>query len=72
MEFEYTGTIYFDIDYLVVSFCEGNYKNLDSCLNDYIYGLDDYEYYAIESWMLDEVKTEMMKYEGVKSKVQGD
>lgn len=73
MEFTYTDTIYFDIDYLVISFVENwSDNNLIAFLKDYVIRMDDYDYYHVESYMLDKVQTEMMKYEAVKAKVNGD
>lgn len=73
MEFTYTDTIYFDIDYLVISFVENwSDNNLITFLKDYVLGMDDYDYYHVESYMLDKVQIEMMKYEAVKAKVNGD
>lgn len=73
MEFTYTDTIYFDIDYLVISFVENwSDNNLITFLKDYVIRMDDYDYYHVESYMLDKVQTEMMKYEAVKAKVNGD
>lgn len=73
MEFTYTDTIYFDIDYLVISFVENwSDNNLIAFLKDYVIRMDDYDYYHVESYMLDKVQIEMMKYEAVKAKVNGD
>lgn len=73
MEFTYTDTIYFDIDYLVISFVEKwSDNNLIAFLKDYVIRMDDYDYYHVESYMLDKVQIEMMKYEAVKAKVNGD
>ena len=73
MEFTYTDTIYFDIDYLVTLFIENwSNNNLIAFLKDYVAGMDDYDYYHVENWMLDKVQLEMMKYEAVKAKVNGN
>ena len=73
MEFTYTDTIYFDIDYLVISFVENwSDNNLIAFLKDHVIRMDDYDYYHVESYMLDKVQIEMMKYEAVKAKVNGD
>ena len=73
MEFTYTDTIYFDIDYLVTLFVENwSDNNLIAFLKDYVSGMDDYDYYHVENWMVDKVQIEMMKYEAVKAKVNGD
>lgn len=71
MEFEYTGTIYFDVDYMVEDFVESGWDDVDDYIRDYVAGLDDYDYYHVESWMIDELKEKMLEYEAVKAKVKG-
>lgn len=72
MEFEYTGTIYFNIDYMVEDFVENdNWDDIKDYIRDYVSGLDDCDYYNVEEWMIDELATKMLEYEGVKAKVKG-
>lgn len=72
MEFEYTGTIYFDIDYMVKCFIRDEWDDLEDFVNDYIAGLDDCDYYNVEGWMVDKLRNKMMEYEEVKLRIQGD
>ena len=73
MEFTYTGTIYFDIDWLVTDFIENWRDNdLDDFIHDYVAGLDDCEYYNVTESMIEQVKERMMEYEAVKTRVKED
>ena len=64
MEFEYTGTIYIDVDEIFETCCENNLIDVDeirNAVNDYILGLDDSTYYCVEGWMVDEIVTAVKK-----------
>lgn len=64
MEFEYTGTIYIDVDKIFEICCEDNLIDADDirdAVNDYILGLDDGTYYYVEGWMVDEIVTAVKK-----------
>ena len=64
MEFEYTGTVYIDVDAIFEKCREHNSIDADDIykeVNDYIISLDDSIYYCIEGWMIDEVVTEIKK-----------
>lgn len=64
MEFEYTGIIYIDVDRLFEKCRERNYidaNEIRDAVNDYVFGLDDFDYYHVEGWMIDEVVTEIKK-----------
>ena len=71
MEFTYTGTIYFDIDWMVVDFVENWGDNdLDDFLHDYVARLDACEYYNVDESMIEQVKEKMMEYEVVKQELR--
>ena len=64
MEFEYTGTIYIDVDDIFEKCREHNSIDTDDIykeVNDYIISLDDSIYYCVEGWMIDKVVTEIKK-----------
>lgn len=72
MEFEYRGTIYFDIDEMVTSFVEDEWDDIEDFVSDWVARFEDYIYYNIESWMIDAVITKMKEYEAVKAKIKED
>lgn len=73
MEFTYTGTIYFDIEWMVKDFIEDwKDNNLDNYLHDYVTGMDDCDYYNVSSRMIKAVKNEMLKHKEVKVKIEED
>ncbi len=70
MEFEYRGTIYFDIDSMVTSFVEDEWDDVEDFVNNWTARFEDYVYYNIESWMIDTVVTKMKEYEAVKARIK--
>lgn len=73
MEFTYTGTIRFDIDWMVADFVTNwGDNNLDDFLFDYVAGLDDCEYYNVDDSMIRQVKERMMEYAEVITKMEED
>lgn len=72
MEFEYSGTIYFDIDSMVVDFIEDEWDDVEDFVNDWVIRFEDYIYYNIESWMIDTVVTKMKEYEAVKARINNN
>ena len=64
MEFEYTGTIYIDVDKIFERCRELNYIYTDDIYEAVHYeiaGCDDSTYYNIEGWMIDAIVTEVKK-----------
>lgn len=64
MEFDYTGTIYIDVDEIFETCCEENLIDVNEirdAVNDYVLGLDDGTYYYVEGWMVDEIVTAVKK-----------
>lgn len=64
MEFEYTGTIYIDIDKIFEICCEDNLIDADDirmAVNEFTTELEDDTYYHIEGWMVDEIVTAVKK-----------
>ncbi len=64
MEFEYTGTIYIDVDAIFERCREENCIDADEirdAVNNFIAELEDDTYYNIEGWMIDEIVTEVKK-----------
>lgn len=64
MEFEYSGTIYFDVDKIWEECRERNLTNVDEIRDavlDYSAEFDDVDYYLVEGWMIDAVVTEIKK-----------
>ena len=59
MEFEYSGTIYFDTDELYERCLldSNNNKDLYEIVNEYVEEQDDSFYYGVEGWMIDMVVT---------------
>lgn len=70
MEFEYRGTIYFDIDSMVTRFVEDEWDDVEDFVNNWTVRFEDYVYYNIESWMIDTVVTKMKEYEAVKARIK--
>lgn len=64
MEFEYSGTIYIDVDAIFEKCCDEKWFDADEILdavNDFIAELEDDTYYYIEGWMIDKIVTEVKK-----------
>ena len=64
MEFEFTGTIYFDVDHIYERCRELNYidtEDIYEAVRNEIVCMEDGPYYYIEGWMIDEVVTEIKK-----------
>lgn len=64
MEFEYTGVIYIDTDYLFERCVDKKAFTpiqIYAVVKDYISEFDDVDYYHVEGWMIDEVVTEIKK-----------
>ena len=64
MEFEYTGTIYIDVDTIFERCREWNWIDADEIRDAtivYIDNLGDDTYYFVEDWMIDEIVTEVKK-----------
>lgn len=64
MEFEYTGTIYIDVDKIFETCRDLNCINADNIYEVVCYEIDQCEddtYYNIEGWMIDEIVTEIKK-----------
>lgn len=64
MEFEYSGTIYFDVDAIFERCCDLNYidaEDIYTVVQQYISELGDTSYFCVEGWMVDEVVTEVKK-----------
>ena len=62
MEFEYTGTIYFDVDKIWEECREKNLIEADEIRDavlNYSADFDDIPYYLVEGWMIDAVTTEI-------------
>ena len=64
MEFEYTGTIYIDVDAIFercreLNWIDANFIRVATIV--YIDNLGDDTYYFVESWMIDEIVTEVKK-----------
>lgn len=73
MEFEYSGTIYIDIDSIIDSFLDedNQWDSVEEAVDDYVCGLDDCEYYVIDSEMTEKIVAEVMKHDAVREKVGG-
>lgn len=64
MEFEFTGTVYFDIDEIFETCRELNYIHPDDiyeAVRGYMVEMEDGPYYYVEGWMIDKVVTEVKK-----------
>jgi len=64
MEFEYTGTIYIDVDKIYERCRELNYIDTEDIYEAVRYEIAECEdniYYNIEGWMIDEIVTEIKK-----------
>lgn len=64
MEFEYTGTIYFDTDEIFEICCDDNCIDADEIrevVNDWVNEKFDVIYNFVEDWMIDKVVTEIKK-----------
>jgi len=64
MEFEYSGTVYFDVDFIFDKCCELNYiypEDIYTVVQNYVAELEDTSYFCVEGWMIDEVVTEVKK-----------
>ena len=64
MEFEYTGTIYIDVDTIFEKCCDDNLIDVDDireAVNNFIAELEDDTYYFVEGWMIDKIVTEIKK-----------
>lgn len=64
MEFEYTGTIYIDVDKIFETCRELNYidaEDIYTATQHHIEELDDSTYYCVEGWMVDKIVTEVKK-----------
>jgi hypothetical protein len=64
MEFEYSGTIYFDTDAIFERCCDLNYidaEDIYTVVQKYISELGDTTYFCVEGWMIDEVVAEVKK-----------
>lgn len=64
MEFEYTGTIYIDVDAIFERCREWNWIDADEIRDAtivYIDNLDDDTPCFVEGWMIDEIVTEVKK-----------
>ena len=64
MEFEYTGTIYIDVDAIFercreLNWIDANFIRVATIV--YIDNLGDDTYYFVEGWMIDEIVTEVKK-----------
>lgn len=64
MEFEYTGTVYIDVDEIFERCREENLIDtyeIRQAVRDYREEMDDNDFYAVEGWMIDTVVTEIKK-----------
>lgn len=64
MEFEYSGTIYFDVDKIWEECRERNLTDVDEIRHavlNYTADFDGVSYYLVEGWMIDAVTTEIKK-----------
>ena len=64
MEFEYTGTIYIDVDKIYERCRELNYIDTEDIYEAVRYEIatcEDNVYYYVEGWMIDEIVTEIKK-----------
>lgn len=64
MEFEYTGTIYIDVDAIFERCREENCIDVDDIYHvviDSIAELEDDTFYYVEGWMIDKIVTEVKK-----------
>lgn len=73
MEFEYSGTVYIDIDGIIDSFLDedNEWDSLREAVDDYVCGLDDCDYYVVDETMTQKIIDEVMKHDAVKEKVEG-
>jgi hypothetical protein len=70
MEFEYRGTIYVDIDELVRDFIEDDWDDVWDFVTHWVANLDEYDFYHIESWMIDIIITKMMNNKAIQIKLE--
>lgn len=73
MELEYSGTIYIDINTIIDSFLDedNQWDSVEEAVDDYVCGLDDCDYYIIDSEMTEKIVAEVMKHDAVKEKLEG-
>ena len=64
MEFEYTGTIYIDVDDIFEKCIDKKAFatfQIYTVVKEYVSEFDDVDYYYVEGWMIDKVVTEIKK-----------
>ena len=62
---------YIDIneETIINSIIDGTFDDLDDAVNDYVCGLDDCDYYALDDDAIKQIKTEVMKNTFVQKKL---